>query len=158
MLGRYSGLNSSPLPPLSRSHSLWQVQNTCWRCPLGLDDVAWSNFRWEEADWARFSGFFSFQRSNRTLSHQWHTWDLNWKAEMGSLCLRCFIFFILLNLNVRLLNFNNDMVAKKRQRGEIFIISMKKDFNWSNVWIPDSLFKITERDFSPASACTPSSY
>lgn len=156
MLGRYSGLNSSPLPPLSRSHSLWQVQNTCWRCPLGLNAVAGSNFRWEEADSARFSGFFSFQRSNHTLSHQWHTWDLNWKAEMGSLCFRCFIFsFYWIQMFADWISIT---IWLKRQCGKIFIIIVKKDFIWSHVWIPDSLFKITEREFSPASACTPSSY
>lgn len=58
---------------------------------------------------------------------------LKLKGRNGVTVFPLLYFFILLNSNVRLLNFNNDMVAMKRQRGEIFIIGVKKDFNWSQV-------------------------
>lgn len=62
MVGRYSGLTSSPL---SCSHSLWQVQNTCCRC--------------------------TFSQASAT---SWKGWKHIWVKRAKLTILPCFICFI----------------------------------------------------------------
>lgn len=62
MVGRYSGLTSSPL---SCTDSLWQVQNTCWRC--------------------------TFSQASAT---SWKGWKHIWVKRAKLTILLCFICFI----------------------------------------------------------------
>lgn len=96
MVGRYSGLTSSPL---SCSDSLWQVQNTCCRCTFSQASATswkgWKHIRVKRAKLTILPCFICFIQFQPAVKEEDTTQlQMSLRDMYQKVVLLCFFFFV----------------------------------------------------------------